>query len=88
MIKVGNLSKHQHESNWDAILFFSHAFDHLLTWYIYIHNTGLEKRLSIAEHAWMISALYHWFFSAGSEITKVTEQLLQAIANSDYEMYK
>ena len=23
-----------------------------------------------------------------SEITKVTEQLLQAIANSDYDMYK
>lgn len=27
-------------------------------------------------------------FPSGNEITKVTEQLLQAIANSDYEMYK
>jgi hypothetical protein len=29
-----------------------------------------------------------YYFSLGLEITKVSEQLLQAIANSDYEMYK
>lgn len=32
--------------------------------------------------------LYRFCFYLESEITKVTEQLLQAIANSDYDMYK
>ncbi len=55
---------------------------HLLI--IYIYNTGIKNSIIFILILEQICFVFH----LGLEITKITEQLLQAIANSDYDMYK
>jgi hypothetical protein len=72
--KVGEISKQEisNISNQHLLLIYHYRF------------YGEMDRIEIENLFFEIDFLFY----LDSEITKVTEQLLQAIANSDYESYK
>ena len=74
--KVVDPSKHAY-----IALLTNALITHLLLFYFTVIGIDLYERN-------FCSIFFNEFFHLDLEITKVTEQLLQAIANSDYDMYK